>query len=144
MTALVVDANIVVAALLRDAGTRKALLSDKSRLYSPAFLRQELRKHAGEFAKKLGTPEAAVETALDELLDAANVEVLGLDAYASFLQQARKLSPDPKDAPYFAAALSLGCPIWSQDAALKRQCKIAVLSTAEVIAGQAKAAGKVI
>ena len=46
---------------------------------------------------------------------------------------AKHISPDVKDVPYFAAALKLKIPIWSNDAALKqKQDAVKVYSTKEV------------
>jgi predicted nucleic acid-binding protein len=49
-----------------------------------------------------------------------------------FLSEARKISPDKGDADYFALALKLGCPIWSNDKMLKKQDTIVVYSTEEL------------
>jgi len=50
-----------------------------------------------------------------------------------FLEQARLISPDPDDIPYFACALRLGCGIWSNDAMLKNQSEVLILSTREIL-----------
>ncbi len=41
--------------------------------------------------------------------------------------------PDENDIIYFALALKLKCCIWSNDKALKRQDRIMVLSTKELL-----------
>ncbi|PIN85274.1 MAG: hypothetical protein COV47_03030 [Candidatus Diapherotrites archaeon CG11_big_fil_rev_8_21_14_0_20_37_9] len=43
----------------------------------------------------------------------------------------KKISPDPKDVPYFALALKLRCPIWTNDKLLKKQKKVKIISTSE-------------
>ena len=48
-------------------------------------------------------------------------------------QEAERISPDKHDSAYFALALELGCPIWSNDRRLKTQREVEVLDTAEVI-----------
>jgi len=35
--------------------------------------------------------------------------------YKDFRQEAESISPDPNDMQYFALALKLCCPIWSND-----------------------------
>lgn len=48
------------------------------------------------------------------------------------MPQAQSITPDKYDQDYFALALKLGCPIWSNDKALKGQKRIKVYSTKEV------------
>ena len=42
-------------------------------------------------------------------------------------------APHAKDVPYFALALSLNCPIWSDEKSFKKQNKVEVYSTADVV-----------
>jgi predicted nucleic acid-binding protein len=129
-----VDANIIVSALLKNSGTRKMLLSDKMpKLFVPEFIRQELFKYMGEFSKRLGVRESELEKAMVGLLDASKIEMVQASEYSEFMEKALETSPDPKDAPYFALALKLDCPIWSQDFALKKQSAVKVFSTAELL-----------
>lgn len=52
----------------------------------------------------------------------------------SFVDDAKRISPDVKDVPYVAAALRLKIPIWSNDAALKqKQDAVKVYSTEEIV-----------
>jgi len=49
------------------------------------------------------------------------------------LAEAKKLSPDPDDAAYFALALKLGIPIWSNDKKLTGQKQVRIYSTEELM-----------
>jgi len=53
--------------------------------------------------------------------------------YLSFVGKAMRLCPDIKDIMYFALAMYLKCPIWSNDKRLKRQPFIKVFSTHELL-----------
>ena len=53
--------------------------------------------------------------------------------YKEFKDKADSISPDPNDTQYFALALKLNCPIWSNDKKLKEQSEIKVLNTSELI-----------
>ena len=139
---LVVDANVFIAATLADSGTRKALLKAIGiQLLTPEFTQTELRKYMGEIAARLKTQEAAVAKKMAGLFEAAKIVEIPKNEYSQYAEEAHELSPDPNDAPYLALALAKQCPLWSQDKALKRQSKIAVLNTAEIMAAL-KAAGK--
>ena len=134
LDSLVVDANIVVAALLKDSTSRRLLLrARKIRLYTPEFINEELSKYLGEFSKRLKVKEAELKLAIGRLMLASKMEVVPLREYSEFIGEAREITPDVKDAEYFALALKLGCPLWSQDAKLKKQSKVEVLSTKELL-----------
>ncbi|MFH1224864.1 MAG: PIN domain-containing protein [Candidatus Diapherotrites archaeon] len=131
---LVVDANIIVSALLKNSLTRKILLGGNApRFFAPAFIRAGLSKYSGEFSKRLGVKEAEIEEAIALLFDAAGISVPLPEDYSEFLEEAVRISPDKKDAPYIALALKLECPLWSQDAKLKKQQKVRVYSTTELV-----------
>jgi len=130
---LVVDANVIVSALLKDGAARKALLNDKApHLFAPEFIKQEILKYAGEYSKKLKASEPEIMKIVGELFDACKIEIVPRSDYSEFIQEAMQICPDKKDAPYFALALKLNCPVWSQDKALKKQSKVQVYSIHEL------------
>jgi predicted nucleic acid-binding protein len=51
----------------------------------------------------------------------------------AYLDEAKRISPDQGDVPYFAPALKMGCGIWSNDTILKNQKAIAVFSTKDIL-----------
>jgi predicted nucleic acid-binding protein len=61
------------------------------------------------------------------------VKFIKEEEYSEFLSEARKVSPDPNDSDFFALALKLNCPIWSEDKRLKKQSRVKVLSTRELM-----------
>ncbi len=131
---LVVDANIIISALLKDSTTRWLLLAERwPRLAVPEYMAVELAAHAGELAERLHISEPEITAIFEELIAAAKIEIFQNGDYSELLPAALGFSPDPKDAPYFALALKLGCPLWSQDSALKKQSEIMVYSTKELV-----------
>ena len=50
-----------------------------------------------------------------------------------FISEAEKICKDAKDIAYFALALKLKCPIWSNDKKLRELNKIRVYSTEELV-----------
>jgi hypothetical protein len=53
---IVVDANIFVAALLKDSLTRRLLKHPAFDFYTVDFVRSEFDEHLGEFCEKSGRP----------------------------------------------------------------------------------------
>ena len=61
------------------------------------------------------------------------IAVVPKEEYTEYMAKAEEISPDKKDTMYFALALKLKCGIWSNDKKLKKQNKIKVLNTKEII-----------
>ena len=131
---LVVDANILVAGFLRAAVTRELLLDGRLTLSTPeyAVLETERILLTPRIQRRFGklSPEQ-VKLAL--ATTASNVQVLSETIYRANLPEAKKLAPDPADIPYFALALHLNIPLWSNDILLKEQDRIVVYTTQEVL-----------
>jgi predicted nucleic acid-binding protein len=130
---IVVDANVIASALLKDSFTRKLLLHDCTpKLFAPMFLENELLKYTKFFSKKTGLPKKKIKLLLEKLFKEGNITLVPKKEYAEFMGKAKEFSPDPQDTVYFALALKLSCPIWSQDSALKKQFFVKIYSTTEL------------
>jgi len=131
---IVVDANVLVSALLKNSVTRKVLLGNNTpQMFAPEFIKEELFKYSEEFAKRLKISQIQTKEALELLFGASKICVLHSSEYFNQMPEALQACPDKKDAPYFAVALKLGCPLWSNDLALKKQNKVTIYSTAELL-----------
>ena len=133
---LVVDANILVAAFLKDAVTRELLLDDRLDLVSPEYglieTRDVLKRPTVLKRMKLNAAE------FDWLWSAIilRIKVLPATEYKSMIHEARQLISDAKDVPYLACALRLECDIWSNDPDLQIpdvKARIGVISTQDLI-----------
>jgi predicted nucleic acid-binding protein len=114
--ALVLDANILIRAVL---GKRTRDVIEKYAEEVSFFVPEVAFADAEEHLPALvvgrgGDPRKAI--ALLEALGGL-VEIIGSDAYGSFEAVARERlwRRDPDDWPILAAALALGCPIWTED-----------------------------
>ena len=103
-------------------------MSDAFELYAPSYVLDELAKHEATILEK--THRSRSEYAL--ILDAYRELITFVDrtSYEPFLDVEL---PDPNDADYIALARVLDCPIWSNDAQLKEQDAVIVLSTRELL-----------
>jgi predicted nucleic acid-binding protein len=114
--ALVVDANILVRAVLgkRVRELIEAYAGDAS-FFVPEVAYAEAEEHlAALVIKRGGDPEKALALlrSLGQLM-----ELIGSEVYCEFEAEARERlgQRDPEDWPMLAAALALGCPIWTED-----------------------------
>ncbi|MEK6968098.1 MAG: PIN domain-containing protein [Nanoarchaeota archaeon] len=127
---LVVDSNILFAALLKESGTSDILF--KHKLYAPEFIFEEFRKYRDYLKGKTKRNDENFNEFFD--LFERNVMLIPREEIESFLENAEKISPDAKDVPYLALALKLRCSLWSNDRDLKeKQDVVKVYSTEELI-----------
>ncbi|MCL5239399.1 MAG: PIN domain-containing protein [Candidatus Marsarchaeota archaeon] len=127
---LVLDANILFSAALKNSRTRKLMLDERLTLYAPMFLKDEVLKHRVYLAKKARTSERELARFVEELLDLAEVEFIDLRRLGAYMDIASRITPDPKDIPYIALALFEGCELWSNDRRLREdQSVVKVLTT---------------
>ncbi len=129
---LVIDANIVISALIAKRGiTRELIFDERLVLIAPEFLLEEIENHKDEILKKSRLLERDLKTFLRLMKD--RVQFSSKASFEKYVKKARSITPDPKDTEYFAIALKEMCSIWSDDKELKEQSKVGVLNTEEII-----------
>jgi len=129
---VVLDANVIFSSLIKESHTRHLLLSSGWTFYVPEFVRAEIRKHIGTLAAKTSLSEEEVGVLLDALFMAASVKIVPFGEFSRYLEKATAISPDPDDIHYFALALKLDCPIWSNDKRLQSQKLVRIYTTGEI------------
>jgi len=128
---LVADANELFSAAIKEGKAAEILVSDKVELITPEFIFSEFKKHKDEILEKTHRDSEDFNKFL--LLIEDKIEVIPSSELEPFLNEANSLSPDPDDMQYFAAALKYNCGIWSNDKALKKQSRVKIYSTSELI-----------
>jgi predicted nucleic acid-binding protein len=128
---LVVDANILFSALIKNSVTAKLLFEESFNLCTPEFIIEEFFKYEAMLIKKTSrTKEEFIQImhALKEV-----ITVVPKEEYSKLMKEAEAISPDKKDALYFALALKLRCGIWTNDKRLQGQKKVKIYSTRDVM-----------
>ena len=128
---LVVDANILFAALIKDSISYEILVFGKFHFFTPEYIFQELVKHKEEILNKTKRSKKEFYIALGILKEKINI--VPLTDLIEYLPRAQEICPDPNDEAYFTLALKLNCAIWSNDKELKNQNKIKVYSTKDLL-----------
>lgn len=127
-----IDANILFASLIKDSSTAELLLSDKLNLFAPEFLFDEFLKYEQYILEKTNRSREDFELYLNILREA--ITIIPQNIITPFIEEAEKISPDPKDSVYLACALVINSKIWSNDKKLKvDQEKIKVITTEELV-----------
>ena len=126
---LVVDANVLFSAAIKDSRTAELLLRDDLAYHAPEYLFCEFAGHRGELLEKTHRTEDDFGRFVEVLQ--SQIEQWPAATVRVHLAHAREVCPDPGDVPYFALALHLDAAIWSDDGALADQDAVAVLTTAD-------------
>lgn len=124
MMRLVVDTNVLVGDLLRDAGRRR-LADDRIEVFLPEHMwgeaQGEIPRRIAAFARRHGLVESVRAELLESLLGAieANVVVVDEPVYRAYEVEARARSVrDVDDWPLVACALALDASVLTHDADL--------------------------
>jgi predicted nucleic acid-binding protein len=127
---LIIDANILFAALISKNFTSNLILNEYLILYAPEFIFHEFKKYE-EIIKKKGN---LLDKDLDKLIKIykGRIKLISFEEIEDYFDEAQKISPDKNDSLYFALALKLKCSIWSNDKLLKNQNHIKVYATHEL------------
>lgn len=118
---VVLDANIVAAALIRpDGWTAQELARSDVEWCAPAFLVDELDEHASDYATKAGCTTALWNRRVAKLLHRIRlVPAADIAAAANDPRVRRIEAVDPDDAPYIAALVAIGADLmWTRDSKL--------------------------
>jgi len=133
MNTVVIDTNIFISALIKKGKTREIITKLRLNFLFPEIEFEELHKHKEEIIRKSKISEKEFYILLLRLLN--YVRVIPTEIVLPYKKQADKLigQIDPDDVLFVATSLALNCPIWSDDKHLKKQNKIKILTTSDMI-----------
>jgi predicted nucleic acid-binding protein len=114
---IVLDANILIRAVLGKRVRELILEHAKAvKFFAPDVAYTDARKYLPELLEKRGIHSATAMTVLDAL--EVFVQPIEFEFYAGLQQQAlqRIAIRDADDWPVLACAMTLDCPVWTEDA----------------------------
>lgn len=136
---LVVDSNVLFT-FFWEGSVFKNFVNTPVPLFSPEYALEEINKYSLELMKKTSLSKERFKRLKQEL--ALKVEFISLKEYSPLFHKALTIvSKSPKneyeefvkDIDFFALALMLNCPIWSNNKLLKKQSKVIIFNTKEII-----------
>lgn len=129
---LVVDTNVLISALIAKSRTYEAIVFGELELFAPEHALDEIEKHKDELMDRMNVEEDEFDAALRIIL--SHVNVVPREEYEKFEAEAKKVSPDYEDFPFFALALAKKIPLWTNETRLKKQDLVPVYNTKEILA----------
>ena len=105
MLRLVIDANIILSALIKDSTTRKILIGSAIEFYAPDYLIEEAEKYISLVSRKNSLSEQENKKILDILCD--YITIVGIEFYEEDINEALEIMADIdiKDTPYIIEEL---------------------------------------
>jgi len=130
---LVIDANVVISALIADSKTRELIVTLEPDLLTPAFVHDEIENYEDLIVEKSGMKPARLAQFIDLLFQYIDVVPAG-ELYPA-IEKADEVigDTDPDDVLYLACAIACDAAIWSDDSDFDEQNLVETYSTSEVI-----------
>jgi predicted nucleic acid-binding protein len=126
---VVIDANILFALLIKHGNTEDLLFKEDLHVFAPEFLFDEFEKYKQLILEKTDKNEKEFNKFLDVVKK--RIKIIPNEETERFIEKAKNISPDMKDADYFALALKLNCYIWSNDRKLREKQNIVKIYSTE-------------
>lgn len=128
---LVVDANVLFSAAIKDSATPRSIGLDERPLHAPEYLFEEFERYRETLLERTHRDVEDFTTFIEILRGRISmVPRAKIDRSES---EAESIRPDPGDVPYFALALALDARLWSDDSVLREQSVVPVVTTAELL-----------
>ncbi|WP_436346814.1 PIN domain-containing protein [Natronorubrum sp. FCH18a] len=130
---LVVDANVVISALIADSKTRELIVTLEPDLLTPKFVYDEIENHTELIVEKSGMSPGRVAQFVDLLFQ--YIEVVPADEFYPHIEEAEAAigGTDPDDVLYVACAFARDADVWSDDTDFDEQNLVETHSTSDVI-----------
>ena len=119
---IVVDANILISALITPGKVRRVFFHEKLHPVAPQRIVEETIKHTDTIARYTGIDKTILKTILPETLTRWITTINTDEIPSSTIIKSRRLvrDVDPSDWPFVALAIHLGAPLWTGDKKLIR------------------------
>jgi len=131
---VIIDVNVLLAALIKDSATRKIILESGHTFYFPEISLIKLEKYEAYILKKSGLQKNEYKTIINKLMK--YIKLLPTEQLIKQWDNARKImiNIDKEDTIFIAAAMNIkDAVIWSEDKHFGKQQRIKILRTADLI-----------
>lgn len=125
------DANPLISLLIAPGNPIQLLFLDELELVAPALLFEEIERNKDIILRYSGLDENEVDMFIGLLKK--RIRIIPEHEFILFREKAEKICPDKKDITYFALALHLRCPLWSNEKRLREQKYILTYATHELM-----------
>jgi len=129
---IIIDANRIIAALVKQSTTRDILFDGKFEFVTPDHSITEINNHKEELQRKTNLTSEEFDVLLALIFE--NIIILPAETYSQFMDECKNEISDIDDAPYLAACLASRAEgIWSHDPHILEQKKVKVFTNIDML-----------
>ena len=137
---IIVDSNILFTFFWKNSTFSILSKRKELKLFAPEYALEEIRKYEDEIIKKTKISKEEFKIDMLELLN--HINFVNIEDYRSEFKNIKSLVKIFKEEEYteflndidfIALALKINAPLWTHDKLLKKQNRIKILSTKEII-----------
>jgi predicted nucleic acid-binding protein len=130
---LVVDANVVISALIANSTTRELIVTLEPELLTPEVVHDEIGNYEALIVEKSGMELRRVRQFLALLFQ--YIETVPASEFYPYIEEAGDAigATDPDDVLYIACALARDAGVWSDDSDFDEQDLVPVFTTSEIV-----------
>ena len=86
---IIIDANILIAALLKDSHTRKYLILSSDTFYTSEYVFEEIKDHIQELVEKTGIDKERLIEILKDIIHLANIRIIPKTEFENSIPEAK-------------------------------------------------------
>ena len=129
---ILVDANRIIAALMKKSTTRDILFDNAFDFVTPDYAISEINDHRRELQEKAKLTDEEFDILVALIFEC--ITVLPESVYARFIDECKNELEDVDDIPYLAACLASGADgIWSHDPHIIKQNKVKTFTNIDML-----------
>lgn len=128
---IIADANPLISILIKPGKPIDLLFIEELEFVAPELLFEEIGNNIDLIVRKSRLSKKEIDRFIEILKK--KIKVIPEEDFLKYREKAERICPDAKDVPYFALALELKCPLWSNEKKLKEQNEIRVYATHELL-----------
>src|SRR3989344_7863142 len=128
---IVIDSNIIMAMLIRPGKPIDLFFDNRLNICAPLLLFDELENNKDEIKGKSNLKDEEFDWLCVILKH--NLRIFPEEDFLKYRDKAEIICPDKKDVIFFALALYLQCPMWTNEKMLKEQDDVIVYATHDLM-----------
>ncbi len=130
---ILIDTNIIIAALIKNNKAREIILSKKFDFVSPEFVLEEVNKYKKYICNKAKISSEIFDLVMNSLFE--RITLVQKEEYDEFIEESREIMErDVKDIPYVACYLAMNCNyLWTNDLDFFGKKELKIISAKEIL-----------
>ncbi len=130
---ILIDTNIIIAALIKNNKAREVILSGKFEFVSPEFVLEEVNKYKKYICDKAKISSEVFDLVVNIIFE--KITLVPKEEYDEFIEESREIMErDVKDIPYVACYFAMNCNyLWTNDLDFTGKKELKLISIKELL-----------